>query len=51
MLPIIEDKENEVPTTNHLQTPLKNKELRSPLKDITPSITKRKKKSGMHTIS
>ena len=51
--PIIEDKENDLPpiSTSHLQTPLKNKELRSPLKDITPSLTKRKKKSGMKTIS
>lgn len=51
VMPIIEDKENDVPSLNHLQTPLKNKQLRSPLKDITPSITKRRKKSGMQTIS
>lgn len=41
--PIFEDKENSVPQPSYLATPLKNKELRSPLKDITPSITKKKK--------
>ena len=44
-IPIFEDKENDVPSLK-METPLKNKELRSPLKDITPSITKRKKKSS-----
>lgn len=43
-MPIILDKENHIPP-NQLQTPLKNKHIRSPLKDITPSITK-KNKSG-----
>lgn len=44
--PIEEDKENEVPS--YLNTPLKIRrpEIRSPLQDITPSMTQKKKKTN-----
>ena len=44
---IEEDKENDAPPS-YLTTPLKinKKELRSPLQDITPSMTQKKKKTG-----
>lgn len=49
--PIIQDKENDIPSLK-METPLKKKELRTALEDITPSITKRKKKSSaMRTFS
>jgi hypothetical protein len=49
--PIMEDKENEAPSNVQLVTPLKNKELRSPLKDITPTLTKKKKKSALKAVN
>jgi len=47
-MPIDEDKENGLPSSRHLNTPLKinRKELRSPLEDITPSMTQKKKKTN-----
>jgi hypothetical protein len=45
--PIEEDKENDVPSS-YLNTPLKIRrtEIRSPLQDITPSMTQKKKKTN-----
>lgn len=45
--PVEEDKENDLPTS-YLNTPLKirRKEIRSPLEDITPSMTQKKKKTN-----
>lgn len=51
--PIIEDKENERPEkyTHVMNTPLKirHSELRSPLVDITPSMTNKKRDDGFNT--
>jgi hypothetical protein len=46
--PVEEDKENEVPTSSYLNTPLKIRrcEMRSPLQDITPSMTHKKRKTN-----
>jgi hypothetical protein len=45
-MPVEEDKENELPSS-YLNTPLKIKrEIRSPLQDITPSMTHKKKKTN-----
>ena len=51
--PIIEDKENKKPFKQHhtLMTPLKvrQNEIRSPLQDITPSMTHKKKEEKFNT--
>lgn len=50
--PILEDKENDVPYKySNMNTPLKIRppEARSPLQDITPSMTHKKKEDSMKT--